>query len=91
MSFYSGLQFIENVGSAILQDHNYLVLKRMISGMPPNKVGVEIKNVKEQFEKKFSRHEQKIKVHGDLQKYMLLVGAVAYFLWHTLEMYFAQI
>lgn len=90
-SFYSGHQFIEHAGSALFQNHNYLVLKRIISGMPPDKAGVEMKDVKERFDITLGRHDRKMKLHGDLQKNMLLAGAVACFLWHALEMYLAKL
>ena len=90
-SFYSGLQFVEHVGSAIFQNHNFLVLKRLISGIPPDKAVVEMKDAKGRFDKTLARHEKKMKLHGDLQKYMLLCGAVFYFLWHALEMYLIKV
>lgn len=59
--------------------------------MPPDKAVEEMKGVKERFYRTLDRHEQKIKIHGGLQKYMLLAGAVLYFLWHAFEMYDAKV
>jgi hypothetical protein len=85
-SFFSGIQFIENLTGTLFKNHNFLAFKREIKFLPTEESAELLKKFQETYNATIENHQRKMSCYGNLQSKCLLLGAFFYISWHVLKM-----
>lgn len=90
VSFYSGMQFLEYAMGVTFQNHNYLSSKRELKAFVKDEHALSLtKKMKEGFYATTQKQGARMKIYGNLQSWLLLLGAMLYIFWHALRMHSA--
>jgi len=85
-SFFSGIQFIENLTGTLFQNHNFLAFKREIKFLPSEESSELLEKFQETYNGTIENHQRKMSFYGNLQSRCLLFGALFYIAWRLLKM-----
>ena len=88
ISFISGMQVIEYAGSLVFQNHNYLAFKRELrSFYKGSDAAQQMASFKSIFNETVDKQSNRLELYGKLQKWSLLLGGLAYIVWHAVQMW----
>lgn len=87
VSFISGLRFLEYAGSVTFQNQNYLAFKRDLRSYKGADAAQLLALFESRLDETVEKQQKRMKLYGGLQSWCLLLGALAYIVWHGARMW----
>ena len=87
VSFVAGLRFLQYSGNVTFQNQNYLAFKRELRRYQGKDAAELISLFKSELNDNLDKQNKKMKLYGFLQNQSLLLGALAYIIWHGARMW----
>ena len=86
-SFMSGLRVVEYAASVTFQNQNYLAFKRELRSYQREDAAELTALFKSRLNETVESQQKKMKLYGEIQNWALLLGGLAYIVWHGTRMW----
>lgn len=87
ISFVSGLRVVEYAANVTFQNQNYLAFKRELSSYQGGNAAEIMSLFKSRLNETVKQQQKRMKLYGELQNWSLLLGGLAYIVWHGARMW----